>query len=293
MKTDPKTTQGGHNPLHEIPQPVEIATFGGLSVCIDGQCIRVQEWKCRRVYQLLLVLVAHGGKNVSIEEVLDLIWFDAEGDKAMQNFEFTLRSLRKILQKEAADQVYGAKIVLLQHGKLSLNSDCCSLDIWKWEAHCKYAKEMRNNGNLAEAFSHEQSAANLIQGEFLAGEGDITLVQRESWRRLCTNWISHTAMLWMEHAQTAHVNVMPLLDRGMTLDPYSEKVCMQTMHALLNEGFTVDAIRVYRAWVKLIKHELNMIPSSKIGALYKSIAGRNCSVTRMTPSSSDAPGLYM
>jgi len=252
---------------------VRIKTFGGLSVQVNGRCARVHDWKSKKVYQLLLNLIALGGKNISVDVIADMAWPDSEGDKAMQNFEYSLRRLRKKLHDLAGDNASDVKLIILHEGKLSFNADHCRLDIWDWEKYCQQAMDARRHGKLAEAFRSEQLAADLIQGEFMAGEGDIVFSQKEIWRRVCIHWISHTALLWMERAYTAHVNVMPLLDKGMKLDPCSERICMQSMNALLNEGFSIDAMKIFHAWAKLIKHEFDIEPSTRISAFYKSVVG--------------------
>ncbi|MBL4775454.1 MAG: hypothetical protein JKY87_05310 [Mariprofundus sp.] len=253
-------------------KPIHIKTFDGFSIRLNGRCVQLHEWKGKKVYQLLLFLIASGGKNVSSDTISDIIWPDADGDKAMQSFEFSLRRLRNVLQKMLGSDVKGIDLIPLDEGKLSLNPEYCSLDSWTWETYCNQATTARREGNLAKAFRLEQSAADMLQGEFLPGENDIIFTQQESWRRRCTHWISHTASLWMEHAYSSDVDVMPLLDKGVKIDPYSEKICMQSMRALLNEGYTVDAMRLFHTWAKLIKGDLGINPSVKVSALYSTIA---------------------
>ncbi len=76
-------------------RPVHISCFGGLKVCIYGRGIHVQGWKSPKVYQLLALIVAMGGKNIAAYQLCDAIWPDGEGDKGMQNLEFILRRLRQ------------------------------------------------------------------------------------------------------------------------------------------------------------------------------------------------------
>jgi len=239
---------------------ITITSFGGLSICINDQCAGVQAWKSPKVYQLLLVIVALGGRNVSVVSICDLLWPDNDGDKAMQNFEFMLRRLRQVLKSKFGGLLRGRQSVMMHHGKVSLNADVFSLDSWRWEALSSQARRLRIKEQWESAFELEQLAMRLLSGPFLQGDHDKILMQRDVWHTRTCNWIHDTVGNWLQDVEISHGQVMDLLDRGLLIDPCSEKLCMQRMNILLDNGYKVDAMRVYKNWVTLVKSTLGMSP---------------------------------
>jgi len=250
---------------------IRINTFGGFSVQVHGECIGVQDWKCTKVFQLLLSLVALGGKDISVTQLMDLIWPDAEGDKSFQNLEFNLRSLRKVLQQHVGGGICGNQIVMVQQGKLSLNADLCMIDTWKWESLTRSAAQAHDAGEHQAAFALEKRAAQLLRGEFLAGEHDMIHSQHGIWQQRCSNWLVKTAHGWHERFSNCHDEQMNLLDIGLQIDPCSEKLCMQRMQVLLNEGYAADALRTYYVWVELIRSTYSLRPSKQAMTLANSL----------------------
>lgn len=249
---------------------IEIHSFGGLSVCINGQCVRAQEWKSPKMYQLLLAIVVLGGRNVSVSDIGDMLWPDSDGDKAMQNLEFMLRRLRQTLKSHLGDQLRSKQSIILHNSKISLNADIFSLDTWQWERFKSEAQKLRNRQQYEAALALEQQAASLITGAFLQGDNDRGIMQREVWHSRMCNWIHTTVNIWMQDEAIAHEQIIDLLDRGLLINPCSEKLCMQRISILFRAGYKVDAMRAYRSWAMLIKESLGMNPPDPFGSRYTS-----------------------
>ena len=270
--SDPATAWGG---MERNNRPVQIKTFGGFGLRINGNIIGLQIWKSQRTYQLLVALVALGGRNVPMSQLLDLLWPDSEGDKSMQNLEFNLRKLRGLLQELAANNISGNEIIRLHQGKLSLNDSLCVIDIWLWEDLCRQAGQLRREGDdLKLAFALENRACDLLHGDYFAGEADISNSWRNSWRQRCSLWLIQIAHAWRQCSHAVHNDTMRLLEIGLRLDPCSEQLCMHAMNALLDAGHTVDAMRVYYAWVERIKDEYGLRPSMKATMLANRIVSK-------------------
>jgi len=55
-------------------------------------------------------------------------------------------------------------------------------------------------------------------------------------------------------------HLMALFDVWRNLAPSLERLCMQSMRVLLGNGYTVGAMRIYSAWVELIKGKYRLRP---------------------------------
>ncbi len=251
--------------------PVQITSFGELSVRIHGEFVDVQTWKSPRVYQLLLLIVAAGGRNIPTHYICDTMWANQDADQAMQNLEFILRRLRQTLQKHLSDNLKANQVILLQHGKISLNPMYCHIDTWHLDNHIKQAKSLHLDGSHAQAHSIEQQALHMIHGGFLSGESEsIVSGYRHAWHTRICNWINETASLWQKQ-HLDHHKIISLLDAGLEIDPYSERLLCQRMYILQQEGYSNDAIRYYQDWASLLLQTFGLKPSPIAKEAYQSI----------------------
>ncbi len=247
-----------------------VQTFGGLGMQIDGRCSEVHQWRSRKLSQLFGLLVACGGRNVQIRQVIDLLWPDAEGDKAEQNFEFSLRQLRKQLTDRLTTKVSGAELILCHQGKLSLNDRYFTLDIWQWESLCNMADSLYEQNLHQEAFLLEKQAAQLMHGPYLDGEEDVSM-RCEIWQQRGSNWLAKTEVRWRENEKIDHASRKLLNEIALRFDPNSERLCMQAMLALLEEGYSADALRLYFSWLHRVKAHYGIKPGQKILELVTSV----------------------
>jgi len=251
--------------------PVQITSFGKLSICIHRKSIDIHRWKSPRVYQLLLLIVAAGGKNIPTHYICDSMWPSQEADKAMQNLEFILRRLRQTLQKSLPKQLKANQVILLQHGKINLNPIYCHIDTWHLDGYIKQAKSLHVRNRHAQAHSIEQQALQMIQGRFLSGESEnIVSGYRHAWHTRICNWINETASLWQKQHMNHH-KIISLLDTGLEIDPYSEQLLCQRMHILHQEGYSNDAIRYYQDWASLLLQTFGLKPSPIAQEAYQNI----------------------
>ena len=88
--------------LQHWPFPVRIYTLGRFSVLLDGKPLEFSGKAQRKPLELLMALVAFGGREVSERQLTEALWPDAEGDAAHQACAVALHRLRKLLGHDAA-----------------------------------------------------------------------------------------------------------------------------------------------------------------------------------------------
>jgi len=262
--------------MTNIQHIIQIKTLGEFSMHVRGDCVGLHQWQSKRVYQMLLALVALGGKSVCLSRLADLLWGDAEGDKAMQNVEFNLRSLRRLLQELTDNNLKGNEIITLHQGHLSLNEQHCQIDTWLWQRLTHQASRLRQAGGADDqAFALERRALALLQGDFLPGQHDFIAPQCLDWRQQFSQWLAEMAYTWRRCELAKFDDVVHLIMIGQNLDPCSERLCIRAMYSLADKGYSVDALRVYYQWVERIKQEHGFNPSNKSSALARDILTSN------------------
>ncbi len=145
---------------------IKIYTLGEFRVIKEGKEISTSDWKGTKALSLLKILLALGGKDVHIERIADILWTHYEGDKAMKNFEFTLRKLRSVLKTEGDDK----SVILLKNKRLSLNEKLVWTDIWELNHLYEKAYQFYISGKKENIYPLMRRIRELYKGEFLEGE---------------------------------------------------------------------------------------------------------------------------
>jgi ATP/maltotriose-dependent transcriptional regulator MalT len=149
------------------PLPLKIHTLGRFEVFLQDRPVPGQAWHGRKARDLLLVLLSLGGKEVSKEKVGDLLWPDAEGDRAITNFHTTLHRLRSALGCPPNSR--NGLFVDLAAGHLSLNPTQCWSDCCAFEEEIRQAQQAETQAQWDKARFHLERARDLYQGEYLPG----------------------------------------------------------------------------------------------------------------------------
>lgn len=157
------------------PLPLKIQTLGRFEVLLEDRPIPVQAWHGRKTRDLLLVLLSLGGKDVSKEKVGDLLWPEAEGDRAITNFHTTLHRLQSVL---GCLRNKAVRFIDLKAGYLSFNPAKCWSDCCAFEEEIRLAQQAETEAQRREARSHLERAMDLYAGEYLPGFDQPWIVSR-------------------------------------------------------------------------------------------------------------------
>lgn len=106
---------------------VTIRTLGEFVVEVGGKRIYDRDWKGQRARTLLIALICGGGHKVPAERLADLLWPDADGDRAMQNLKVTLHRLRRL---GCGDDQQAVNWVHVKNGLVSLSRVHCQVDVF-------------------------------------------------------------------------------------------------------------------------------------------------------------------
>lgn len=107
------------------PWPYQVRTLGQFRLLRDQKPVTFTGKAQRRPLDLLRVLIACGGRDVSVERITESLWPRIDGDSARRSFTTTLHRLRKLMGNDRALQ--------LSEGKLTLNGQLVWTDLWAFE----------------------------------------------------------------------------------------------------------------------------------------------------------------
>jgi DNA-binding SARP family transcriptional activator len=243
---------------------LEVFTLGRFSPLLNDCPLPVAAKAQKKTLDLLKALIAFGSRQVCQARLADALWPDAEADCARQNLKATLHRLRKLI---------GHASVMVHDGRLSLNAECCRVDLWECERLLDQALSLQPSADVQEPARLLDEALVLYRGPFLDGvDAGYALAPREKLRAKLLRATTHAVQHLL--AQGARERCITLIERGLEIDPLQEPLYQMLMRAYGDSGRQADALVTYRRCCAQLQAALGVRPAAATEALRRSV----CSV---------------
>jgi len=247
--------------IENWPWALKINTFERFQLIKDGKQFRFTGKAQKKPFDLLKVLVAYGGIEVNTEQIIDALWYEADGDMAHSALSTTLNRLRKLI---------GIKdIIQLQDGKVSLNQNYCRIDTWAFERTLNEAETLWKKGEEKETIFLYKKAIDSYKGHFLAKENE------EPWmiplrERLKNRFLSSIIKLGKcREQEKTFEKAIECYEKGLSADNLEEVFYQRIMLCCYNLGRKAEAIRVYNRCRDTLNRILEIEPSDETEAIYQ------------------------
>jgi DNA-binding SARP family transcriptional activator len=235
---------------------LRLKTLGGWSaVRADGV---PREIPAQRV-ALLALLVTAGARGVSRDRAASLLWPDSPDEKARHSLGQSLYALRR--DADSADVVMGTAV-------LRLNADVVQCDAWELEA-------AHRRGDYS-------GAAGLYDGPFLDAihlRGSADLQQTVDAERVRLGILHADAVESLARAASRDGSAHEAAQwwrRLATTDPFSSRVALELVQALVADGDKTGALQAARVHETLVRQHLEVEPdgafTAYVGALRAEVA---------------------
>ncbi len=253
-------------PLHleNWPWAIQIYTLGRFELVIDGKPFKFPRKTQKKPLEMLKVLASFGeGQEVSKAQLSDILWPDAEGDKAQRSFDTTLYRLRQLLGHD--------KAIILREGRLTLDLRYCWVDSMAFERILKQAENYAEKEDRNSAIQSLEKAVSLYKGPFLAGEAD------EPWaisynERLRSKFLRAIERLGNYLEEDDDLNsAVDCFQRAIEMDDVAEMFYQRLMICLKQLGRRTDALSVYQRCEKTLSANLRLKPSPETKAIKESL----------------------
>lgn len=245
--------------------PIMIYSLGRFSIKVDKNLVIDNQSGRNKPLELLKVLIALGGRQVSQEKVTEILWPDAHGDCAVRNFNTTLHRLRKVLQISEA--------LVLKDGLLTLNNRIVQVDLWETERTLGQLEQLLRLAHT----DHEQVQTlsdrllDLFHGDFLGNEPDRnwSLLVKERLRNRILKTLQQLGQYWQARQQSERAH--EIYERGLALDPLQEIFYQRLIKLHIDIGHPGHAVAMYEKCRRMLATSLGVMPSSRTLALYRQI----------------------
>lgn len=251
------------------PWPVKIYTLGRFSLLIDGRPLQFSGKAQQKPMGLLKVLISLGGREVSKDRLMDIMWPDTEGDKALRALDTTLHRLRKMIGHE--------EVIQVMDRKLSVNPRLCWIDLWAMERLIGQAEAIlaQASKDCEPAITLQRQLVSLYKGSFLSDDHEPACINgcREHLQNRYLNRIGILGNYWENRKQWNHAATLYL--QILETDDRQEPIYQHLMVCYRNQGRIAEAIAVYKRCCEALFSHYGITPSAETETLYQTVVWKS------------------
>jgi predicted ATPase/DNA-binding SARP family transcriptional activator len=264
----------------------QIRLLGGLRA-EQGER-QVTRFRSRQTALLFAYLVYYPRRHPR-EVLIDLLWPEAEPEAGRHNLSQALSSLRRQLEPPG---VRAGAVIVADRTAVALNPNACATDTAELEQTLAAADHARSD---VERAAHLATAVEIYAGPLLPGFYEEWVLAEQA--RLAERFLGAVLELIqaLEHAGE-YGRALTYAWRAVVADPLRESAHQAVMRLLLATGQPDTARRHYREMERLLREELDEVPSAasrqllrRIEAAWLGLAGKqqgeNCRVAAPAPES--------
>jgi DNA-binding SARP family transcriptional activator len=174
-----------------------------------------------------------------------------------------LYRLRQLLGREEA--------LLVSEGRLTLNAQCCWVDLWAFERFLEMAEAERRSGSPDRAIGWIEKTLNLYKGPFLQGEMENPWVisPRE---RVKSKFLR--ALIWLGSQRQKSRQWEKAIEAylgGLEIDDMAEELYQELMVCYERLGRRTEALSVYQRCRKTLAASWGIEPSARTAEIHRSL----------------------
>ncbi len=254
-------------PLHldNWEWPIRIYTLGRFTVTRYGESLPVAAKSSKKPLELLKVLIAAGGRQVSQESLVEILWPDSEGDAAVQSLYTTTHRLRKLLSDQG---------LVMEDGRLSLDARYIWVDNLAFLRIASRLQELLtlvSNDTEDEIERLGEQFFRIYQGDFLgADEKHFTYAPMQEKLHLRFLKLAEGLGYYWQQQGRADKSIQ-CYERALEVDPVAEEFYQSLMHSYYKVGRNSDAVILFQRCRKNLSNILGISPSQATLEIYKSI----------------------
>ena len=242
--------------------------FGGFSIKHGESDISDGINRSKRLRTMLAYLITHKGREVSQDDLIDVLWPDEEVENPANTLKTILFRVRAALGNLPLENAHS--FITYQRGAYSWTPNVpCYIDVHEFERLCREAERPSTTDSHRAALYRE--AAELYHGDFLPKNAlDFWVIPLSSfYRTKFAKAVSGASEFLAAAGQ--YEDVIPLNQNAIKIDPYEENFHQNLIRALIAVGRRQQAMEHYDYVNELFFSKFGVNPSRELTALYKDV----------------------
>ena len=248
--------------LQRLPAPsLRVKTLGGLQVWQGARLVQPKALNLRRAGELLVLLLASPGQQLTLEETAERLWSDGTPTSGRDLLHQATSALRHALEPELPTR-FPSRYLLVEDGSLKILS-ASAPDLASWVDFAAFENAI-GQGKW-------ETALELYTGDFMPGSpyAEWTIPLRQ---HFITQY--QQTLLEAAHRRYAAGNfagALTLCQRLQEIEPWQEQAVLVGMHAALALKDVATARRMYQTLKKTLEIELGVAPQPELQELFRSL----------------------
>ncbi|MBI2941780.1 MAG: GAF domain-containing protein [Chloroflexi bacterium] len=261
----------------DVPSPadtpfLDLRCLGQFAIYRDGHPVPPERFARRRSLTLLKVLLTRYGKQIHREELIELLWPEAERRSTSDLLNVVVHYLRRGLEPEAAAG-QPSRFIRTSGDYYAFDvSSPHQLDSQEFLEAARFGMEIEARGQPSAALDAYRRAIARYAGDFLEDElySDWCALEREYLRERFLGVLRRAAQLCLDQGDLE--SAITYFRRALLTDSTLEDVHRALMKAFWRAGRRDEALRQYRECRAILARELGITPMPETEALRQRIA---------------------
>lgn len=248
--------------------------LGQFSISINEKSINAQSNQSKKPWSLLEYLITYRKREISSNELIDLIWGDEESSNPGGALKTLLFRSRKLL----TPLDYPSHELIIQHrGSYAWNPDITTIvDADQFEELCARGNDEVNE---REQLNYFLRALDLYKGDFLPkSEWASWVIPLSTYYHSLYQQCAHKTIILLE-TNDDWTGVIDLCKKAITIEPFDEEFHYHLIYALYKNNDQHGALEHYAHTVNQFYNEFAITPSSRLKDLYKLIRDEKHGIT--------------
>ena len=247
---------------------LEIRMLGEFSIKYGDADISGIINRSKRLRTLFAYLITHSNREVSQDELIDVLWPDENIENPANTLKTILHRARSAVSELGVENAHS--YISYRRGAYSWTPiEPCLVDIHEFERLCLSGeKSSRDNTSKIENII---KAIELYKGDFLPKNAlDHWVIPLFSYYRTRFTTAVHDATTYFT-AAGRNEEIIPLCQKGITIDPYEEYFHQSLILAYVATGRQQQAMEHYDYVTALFFNKFGVNPSQELTALYREV----------------------
>lgn len=252
--------------MKENHSALNIRMFGKFQIENENGMLNKENMRSEMLTRLLAYMVSHREKDMTAQELIDVLWPDDQSDNPSGALKNLMYRLRKLMNRTWGED---GRYIITGRGAYQLNPELVvHVDIEEFEECCR---QVFNSEDPAVQQENGKKAVELYQGMFLSElSSEYCVISIATYyHSIYLTMVKKLAALLEKEKQ--FTDVEEICAKAIQIEPLDEEIHCFLLRAMIADNKQKLASNHYKETVKLLYDSLGVRPSGEMETIYEEL----------------------
>lgn len=252
--------------MKENHSALNIKMFGKFQIENENGMLNKENMRSEMLTRLLAYMVSHREKDMTAQELIDVLWPDDQSDNPSGALKNLMYRLRKLMNRTWGED---GRYIITGRGAYQLNPELVvHVDIEEFEECCR---QVFNSEDPAVQQENGKKAVELYQGMFLSElSSEYWVISIATYyHSIYLTMVKKLAALLEKEKQ--FTDVEEICAKAIQIEPLDEEIHCFLLRAMIADNKQKLASNHYKKTVKLLYDSLGVRPSGEMETIYEEL----------------------